>query len=248
MANPGSSNGCAVENDYEILSDSMGWNGKIWAPSFLVITNTVLLPATPQSAKPDQTGLEWSAMHIEHRGFCDAPVAPVHFVFTNKRSTPVVLNVTSTSCECTTATVSPTVVQPGKQGTVVVEISINDRRGRIENWIKLSEQGTNLHAARLTMTHHLEPTIEAIPNVVFWRLDEREVWKSVSLKIARDWPDSIATVECADERIDVRIPPATNESEEVVQMRPARLASRGHFTIHVKMESGHVVPIMGGVR
>lgn len=106
-----------------------------------IVTNQ---PAPQPVAKPEDTGdsmapniLAWDATSKEYHAKPGEFSAPFTFSLTNVSSRPVVIYETSTSCDCTVASLpsQPWTVPSGGTGKLEASINLSNKVGIVTNWV-----------------------------------------------------------------------------------------------------------------
>lgn len=98
-------------------------------------TNVVQLPDTGNNMAPDI--LDWDATAKTYRANPGELRAPFTFSLTNVSSGPVMIYDTSTTCECTVASLpsKPWVVPSGGSGQIHATIDLRNKTGTVTNHI-----------------------------------------------------------------------------------------------------------------
>jgi hypothetical protein len=101
-------------------------------------------PSTNATTKPEDTGdtmapniLAWDATSKEYHAKPGEMSAPFTFSLTNVSSRPVVIYETSTSCDCTVASLpsQPWTVPSGGTGKLEASINLSNKVGIVTNWV-----------------------------------------------------------------------------------------------------------------
>jgi hypothetical protein len=101
-------------------------------------------PPSTNATKPEDTGdtmapniLAWDATSKEYHAKPGEMSAPFTFSLTNVSSRPVVIYETSTSCDCTVASLpsQPWTVPSGGTGKIEASINLSNKVGIVTNWV-----------------------------------------------------------------------------------------------------------------
>lgn len=151
--------------------------------------------------------------------FADAQVEAI-YAFTNTGQAPVTILGTSTSCGCTTASLSKAVFQPGESGQITATFVFGDRYGPQRKIVHVATDVPNQRSIDLTLLVELPSGPLLDPPIRYWKVGEALTAKPVTVTVPADSPYRIvaasthshlftmtAVISADGRRVDVVITP-----------------------------------------
>lgn len=120
---------------------------------------TVTANAVPtESAKP--TNMSFTKEEYDFGTIAEGPAAEYEFTFTNKGTSPVIINNVQASCGCTTPSWPKDPILPGKSGSIKASYATTGRPGPFTKTITvLSNTGSNVLTIRGTVEKAPETSV-----------------------------------------------------------------------------------------
>jgi hypothetical protein len=109
------------------------------------------------------------------------------FGFSNSGTVPVTITKLETSCDCTQATPSSTIIPPGGSGNIKAVFTLGDRVGRQEKTIQVTTNDPTAERTTLVLRVNIAEVVSTTPRVLLWNLQQSPVEKRIEFRGAGNY-------------------------------------------------------------
>ncbi len=188
---------------------------------------------------PLRAELAWKETRVTLAPPTGAREASAVFEFTNRGSGLVRITDVRSGCGCTVPELERSEVKPGEAGRVRAVFHVGSRRGRQSVTISVMTDEGRSEPYALTLDVEIKDSVDVAPRLVFWKLGDEPVSKSVRVTLVEDF--RIVGVESASADFAVELVPGEGT------MREARVTPRDTFAkrqgaVTLKIARGEAEP------
>lgn len=179
--------------------------------------------------------LKWDRKDVVLTPSPTDPFADAAFGFINAGKDPVTIEKLESSCDCTTASLPKTTIDPGERSEIVTRFNIGDRRGLQTKTVTVRVKG-EAQPIVLSLVVTIPELIRILPPMVIWEKGEAAKTKTISLKAFEGKPVKIASVISSEPNVKVKLETIRVNQEYAIVVTPNSTAKPGFSVLTIFAE------------
>jgi hypothetical protein len=199
---------------------------------------------------PNSLALSWDNLLEARTVEKGATAAEASFHFVNRGAFPVTITSVETSCRCTTAEATRSVLQPGESGEIRVRMDVAARSGTLEKTITVTSSDAPAAPTVLAFSVTIHSALEVSPRLLTWGIGDAPAQKTAEVAVDSAGGAAPPTLSApagltaalvpgsAPGRFELRVRPERTDgplvAEVVVSFRPAR-GPREEASVYVQV-------------
>jgi hypothetical protein len=206
----------------------------------MVVKQLLLTFASLGIAVTASADLQWDDPAQKAQSSPDGQFAEFHFTFRNTGKTSVTINNIHPSCDCTTAKLDKKTYAPGEKGVIEAKVNYYGRAGTHHRMLAVFSDDNRGQPKTLDMVVEVVEPLAVRPQLVFWRVGEKNDARTVELTANKDHPVKVNDVKSSNPRITARLTTVREGEQYVIDVSPESTAEpqAGELTIQTEYPAG----------